>query len=94
MRPGIEPGRLVKATAGRDSGKYFAVVSVVDETYVYIADGVTRRLSNPKLKKVKHLEPRPQLLGSIAKKLSEGSKVFDAELRSAILKSAEESKEE
>lgn len=94
MRPEIEPGRLVKATAGRDKDRYFAVVSVVDDRYVYIADGVTRRLSNPKLKKVKHLETRPQLLRSIAGKLKDGSKVFDAELRSAILRSAEESKEE
>ena len=94
MRPEMELGRLVKATAGRDRGKYFAVVEVVDEKYVRIADGVTRRLANPKLKKVKHLETRPQLLEGIANKLSEGAKVFDAELRSAILKSAEDSKEE
>ena len=94
MRPPIETGRIVKAKAGRDKGGYFAVVKVVDDRYVYIADGVSRRLANPKLKKTMHLEAMPQKLDGIAEKLDKGLKVYDAELKSAILKSGENSKEE
>ena len=55
-----------------------------DDNYVWIADGVTRKLSSPKKKKLKHLDLKPVVLESIANKLIENKKVFDSELRSAI----------
>ena len=78
------PGRLVRSKAGRDAGRYFVIIDVIDVNYVVIADGDLRRLSSPKKKKLKHLELRIDVLDSIAAKLDEGKKVFDAELRSAI----------
>jgi len=50
----MEPGTVVRARAGRDSGGFFAVLSVSDG-YAYIADGRTRRIEKPKKKKLKHL---------------------------------------
>lgn len=51
---GIVPGSIVKAIAGRDSGKFFMVMTV-DGTEAFIVDGKTRKLEKPKKKKLKHL---------------------------------------
>lgn len=49
-------GSYVLSKAGRDKGRYFIVLSIIDENYVMICDGRHRRLENPKKKKVKHLK--------------------------------------
>lgn len=49
-----EKGLIVCATAGRDKGRFFAVLEYA-EGYALIADGKTRKLSSPKRKNVKHL---------------------------------------
>ena len=47
-------GSVVRAEAGRDGGKYFAVVEA-DEKYCLIADGKSRKLASPKRKNIKHI---------------------------------------
>ena len=47
----IQKGRIVKASAGRDGGRYFAVVGEKDG-FILIADGKTRKLSSPKRKNI------------------------------------------
>lgn len=51
----IVPGSLVKARAGRDKDKYFIVVNIVNDCYVLLINGTTRKKNNMKLKNVKHL---------------------------------------
>jgi len=80
----VEVGRVVESKAGRDKGRLLIITGIVDEQYVTIADGDLRVLDRPKKKKLKHLRLRPQILSSIAEKLVSGTKVFDAELRSAL----------
>jgi large subunit ribosomal protein L14e len=80
----VEVGRVVESKAGRDKGRLLLITGIVDEQYVTIADGDLRVLERPKKKKLKHLRLRPQILSSIAEKLASGTKVFDAELRSAL----------
>ena len=53
------PGRVVLSTQGRDEGRYFVVLKVIDEQFVLMADGLTRKVDHPKKKKVKHLRPKP-----------------------------------
>jgi len=53
------PGRVVLSTQGRDEGRYFIVLEVIDENFVLMADGLTRKIAHPKKKKVKHLRPKP-----------------------------------
>ena len=55
----IIPGRVVLSTQGRDEGRYFIVLEVIDESFVLMADGLTRKLAHPKKKKIKHLRPKP-----------------------------------
>ena len=56
------PGRVVLSTQGRDAGRYFIVLEVIDEHFVLMADGLTRKLDHPKKKKIKHLRPKPILV--------------------------------
>ena len=55
----IETGRVVESRQGRDAGRFFVILQVVDDEFVMMADGLTRKLSHPKKKKIKHLKPKP-----------------------------------
>lgn len=80
----MELGQIVYSKAGRDSGKFFAVVELVGEDRVKIADGDARRIKKAKLKNVKHLQSDGDVLAKIAEKLKNGTQIFDAELYSAL----------
>ena len=58
----VIPGRVVLSTQGRDEGRYFIVLEVIDENFVLMADGLTRKIDHPKKKKIKHLRPKPILV--------------------------------
>lgn len=77
-------GQIVYSTAGRDEGRTFVVVEIIDENYVRIADGDLRRIKSAKLKKIKHLKSSGETLDKIAEKLENRQIVFDSELKSAI----------
>jgi len=50
----VKKGMIVKAIAGRDKGKFFAVKDV-DSSYAYIVNGKSRKHCTPKRKSLKHL---------------------------------------
>ena len=52
-------GQLAQSLQGRDKGKYYVVVSVSDNR-VNLIDGKKRKLSNPKVKNLKHLYFLPE----------------------------------
>ena len=56
MKIEYNTGDVVKSLAGHDRDQIFALMSVVNDNYVMIIDGKRRKISNPKLKKVKHLQ--------------------------------------
>lgn len=80
----MKKGDIVYSKSGRDEGRYFVVVEVVDDTFVRIADGDLRRIRNAKLKNVRHLRATGDRLERIAEKLELGAQVFDTELYSAL----------
>lgn len=80
----VQVGRAAVSLAGRDTGRVFVITQIVDTHYVYISDGNLRKIDHPKKKKLKHLKLSEQVLESIAGKLTDNIKVFDAEIRSAI----------
>lgn len=80
----VEIGRAAISTAGRDKDRYFIIIGIIDEQYVYTADGELRKIEHPKKKKLKHLRLYPKVFEGIAGKLKTGAKVFDAEIRSAL----------
>lgn len=78
-------GRIAVSKAGRDKGRPFIIVGVVDEEYVLLADGCLRKLANPKKKKRKHMRLEPASVESVKGKLIEGKQVFDAEVRNCLI---------
>ena len=52
----IKPGQLVRSKAGRDRGKHYLVLKVLDDRNVLLVDGKKRSLSNPKKKNTIHLQ--------------------------------------
>ena len=51
----METGDIVISRAGHDTGKSFVVIAVVSDGFVLIADGKSRPIENPKLKRKRHL---------------------------------------
>lgn len=86
MKPPIsfEVGRVVYSKQGRDQGRYFVIVDVVDDQFVLMADGALRKVSRPKRKKVKHLHPKPWLLQDIRETLLAGRQPMDSDIRKAL----------
>lgn len=78
------PGQLVESRSGRDSGRVYLVVEVPGEGYVKVADGMVRRLENPKKKNLRHLVLHPRVAGEIAEKLQAGERINNSEIRRAI----------
>ena len=77
------PGRVVLSTQGRDEGRYFIVLEVIDDNFVLMADGLTRKINHPKKKKVKHLRPKPILVEVDGAKLP-NKHLQDSDLRTAL----------
>lgn len=50
-----KPGMIAKSKAGHDKGHVYVIFDV-DETYVYLIDGVIRTIDRPKKKKKKHIQ--------------------------------------
>lgn len=83
MTDGISIGSVVLSTQGRDKGMYFVVTSVTKDA-IYLADGGMRKLASPKKKNIKHVSNSGVVLEVIAQKFTEGKKVFDSEVKSAL----------
>lgn len=94
MSNAVEVGRIVISKAGRDAGMAFMITAVLDGQYVEVANGTLRKLSKPKKKKIRHIEMTPLFLENLKEKLEQGKKVFDAELRSALIGAFKPQKEE
>ena len=66
-------GSIALSLAGRDKDRTFIIVGVLDETYVYVADGRKRKIEKPKKKKLKHLRICCEAGGELATLLNENS---------------------
>ena len=49
-------GDIVQSRSGHDAKKNFVVIATLNESYVLIADGKSRKLDSPKQKNVKHVK--------------------------------------
>lgn len=77
-------GQIVVSKAGRDIGRKFVVVRLVDDQYVQISDGDLRRMEKPKKKKIKHLEPTGETAEALALKLQNDARPTNSEIRKAL----------
>ena len=78
-----EPGRVVISTQGHDAGRWYAILSVLDERMVLLVDGDTRKLAKPKKKQVKHLRALPLMI-QVEGKGASGGPLADSDIRKAI----------
>ena len=51
----METGNVVKSLKGHDTGRIYVVTAIINDDFVLIADGKYRMLSDPKMKRKKHL---------------------------------------
>lgn len=65
-------GKIVYSKAGRDQGRMFIIVDVIDENFVMLADGDLRKIENPKLKKMKHLQMTDMIAEDILTSINKG----------------------
>lgn len=85
-------GRIVYSKAGRDQGKVFVVISIINDEYVYVCDGSLRPVEKPKMKKVKHLEFTNIIAEEIKSLLMSGEIISNAIIK-RILQSYDNNKE-
>jgi ribosomal protein L14E/L6E/L27E len=76
-----EIGRVVYSKAGRDSERYFVIISVLDDEYIYICDGELRKIENPKKKKLKHLKFTDIVSEDVKNSLLSGMKVSNSQVK-------------
>ena len=78
--PDLQIADVVVSLAGRDKDELFYVIAEEGE-YLFLANGKDRPLDRPKRKKRKHVQKvlRPET--RVARKLMQGDKVLNGELR-------------
>lgn len=84
MAIGIKLGQIVYSTAGRDRGRYFMVVDIIDDQYVMIVDGDLRKIQKPKKKKLKHIKKTNIIVQELKEKIEEGKPIKDADIRKSV----------
>lgn len=77
----IEPGSVVRSTAGRDQGRLFLVVGEVDGLHVLLSDGRTHTVGKPKKKKRRHLRATGRTVAEAARRVALGESMQDHEIR-------------
>ncbi|HWR62740.1 MAG TPA: KOW domain-containing RNA-binding protein [Clostridia bacterium] len=80
----LSTGQVVIATAGRDKDHKFVVLCIIDDRYVYISDGDTRKLEKPKKKKIKHLRRLNCVIPEIRDKLGSEEKLSNSKIRKLL----------
>lgn len=86
----IKKGDIVTATAGKEKGQKFVVLSR-DTKYCYLVDGKRLQLNKPKKKSLKHVQKASKIEFDI-KKLESGQQNVNAEIRKILKESVCQSK--
>ena len=81
----FSPGQIVISKSGRDARKMFIVTGVCSD-YLYLVDGDLRKLSNPKKKKIKHVQIVNYIDEDLKEKLENNLYLLDADFRKALSK--------
>lgn len=77
-------GRYAISTAGHDAGKIYIIVGN-DNGVLLLADGVDRKLANPKKKNAKHIAvPKQEPAGELAAMISEKKRGCDEAIRQTL----------
>lgn len=77
-------GKFAYSTSGRDKGKLFIILGIINKEYVYISDGELRKTEKPKKKKVKHLNIINNTAEDIKAVLLAGGKVSNSTVKKNV----------
>lgn len=80
----ITPGRVVISRAGRDAGQCYVVVALLSDSRVALADGVRRRMANPKRKNIRHLKPVVDQDPEVDRRFLNADRITDADIRRVL----------
>jgi ribosomal protein L14E/L6E/L27E len=80
----IAIGQVVKSRSGRDKGKIFLVLDIVDSEHLLVVDGELRKLDKPKKKKIKHLIVYNTVVDGLNYKLKNKLKINNAYIRKLL----------
>lgn len=78
-----ETGSFAISKAGHEKGEIFIICKEESE-YVYLVDGKSRKLGNPKKKKKKHVQPVLEADENLYMKIQTNAKIIDEEIKRAI----------
>jgi large subunit ribosomal protein L14e len=90
---GLRFGQKVTSLQGRDRGRTYLIIGILNEYYVLVADGVHRSAQQPKKKNRRHLSVSTLVDEGIEEKLRSGGRVTDEEITSAIRRWEEKAEE-
>ncbi len=68
----IKPGQLVCSLAGRDKGKYYFVLEIVDAKHVLVVDGKRKSILTPKRKNIMHLQKYKYISNDFEEQMKSG----------------------
>lgn len=74
-------GMVSTSKSGRDEGKTFIIIGIINDDYVYISDGDLRPIEKPKKKKIKHLTITDTVAEHIKNLLQSGDKVNNSAIK-------------
>jgi len=80
----ITLGQIVYSKAGRDSGKKFIVVGIINDVYVLISDGDVRKIDKPKKKKLKHLKITELVINDLKEKMLNNIIINNSDIKKCL----------
>ena len=78
-------GQVVYSKCGHDKGKPF-IVTEIEEDFLYLTDGKSRKMDKPKKKKTKHVQITNYYDDELKTKIENGEYLLDADFVKALKK--------
>ena len=78
-------GQVVYSKCGHDKGKTY-IVTEIEEDFLYLTDGKSRKMDKPKKKKPKHLQITNYYDDQLKSKIENGEDLLDADFVKALKK--------
>lgn len=74
-------GQIVEVLKGRETGQYAVIIGVVDERFVFLADGNKRKYDQPKKKNIQHIRFTGEVAMEVFESIQESGRVTNSKLR-------------
>ena len=78
-------GQVVYSKCGHDKGKAF-IVTEIEEDFLYLTDGKSRKMDKPKKKKTKHVQITNYYDDELKTKIENGEYLLDPDFVKALKK--------